>query len=119
MIKKPLLDEGVFTPEWLGLIGSGFSIGYALGKLVNGFLADHANVRRFFAAGVLMSALLNLAMLGFVSPWAWVDLVGVERVVPGRRLALQRGGRWPTGSAPTNAAVTTASSAVRIPWEKD
>src|SRR5512140_940791 len=69
VMKKPLLDEGVFTAEWLGLIGSGFSIGYALGKLVNGFLADHANVRRFFAAGVLMSALLNLAMLGFVSPW--------------------------------------------------
>jgi OPA family sugar phosphate sensor protein UhpC-like MFS transporter len=74
VMKKPLLDEGIFTAEWLGLIGSGFSIGYALGKLINGFLADHANVRRFFAAGILMSALLNLAMLGFVSPWSWVIL---------------------------------------------
>jgi MFS transporter, OPA family, sugar phosphate sensor protein UhpC len=74
VMKKPLIDEGVFTAEWLGLIGSGFSVGYALGKLVNGFLADHANVRRFFAVGVLMSALINLAMLGFVSPWGWVIL---------------------------------------------
>lgn len=74
VMKKPLLDEGLFTAEWLGLIGSGFSIGYALGKLVNGFLADHANVRRFFAAGLLVSALINLAMLGFISPWSWVIL---------------------------------------------
>ena len=78
VMKKPLLDEGVFTAEWLGLIGSAFSIGYAVGKLVNGFLADHANVRRFFAAMVLMSALINLAMLGFVSPWGWVILWGLN-----------------------------------------
>jgi MFS transporter, OPA family, sugar phosphate sensor protein UhpC len=78
VMKKPLLDEGVFTAEWLGLVGSAFSIGYALGKLVNGFLADHANVRRFFAAMVLMSALLNLAMLGFVSPWSWAILWGLD-----------------------------------------
>ncbi len=74
VMKKPLLDEGVFTAEWLGIIGSGFSIGYALGKLVNGFLADYANVRRFFAFGVLMSALINLAMPGLASPWFWVCL---------------------------------------------
>ncbi len=74
VMKKPLLDEGIFTAEWLGIIGTGFSVGYAVGKLVNGFLADHANVRRFFAAGVMMSALINLAMLGFVSKWSWVGL---------------------------------------------
>jgi MFS transporter, OPA family, sugar phosphate sensor protein UhpC len=74
VMKKPLLDEGVFTAEWLGIIGSGFSIGYAFGKLVNGFLADHANVRRFFAAGVFMSAVINLAMPGLVTPWYWAAL---------------------------------------------
>ncbi len=74
VVKKPLLDQGIFGAEWLGIIGTGFSIGYALGKLVNGFLADHANVRRFFAAGVLMSALVNLAMSGFVSKWSWLAL---------------------------------------------
>ena len=78
VMKKPLLDEGVFSAEWLGLIGSGFSIGYAVGKLVNGFLADYANVRRFFAAMVLMSAVINLAMLGLVSPWSWMILWGLN-----------------------------------------
>ena len=78
VMKKPLIDGGILTPEWLGLIGSAFSIGYAVGKLVNGFIADHANVRRFFAAGVLMSALVNLAMLGVVSPWSWAILWAVN-----------------------------------------
>ena len=78
VMKKPLLDEGVLSAEWLGLIGSAFSIGYAVGKLVNGFLADHANVRRFFAGMVLMSALINLSMLGLVSPWSWAILWGLN-----------------------------------------
>ena len=39
--------------------------GLALGELinaVNGFLADHANMKLFFAFAVLMSALLNIGM---------------------------------------------------------
>lgn len=78
VMKKPLLDQGILTPESLGLIGSAFSLSYAVGKLVNGFLADHANVRRFFAVGVLLSALVNLAMLGWVSPWTWAVLWAVN-----------------------------------------
>ncbi len=62
VVKKPLLDEGIFTAAELGLIGSGLFYTYAFGKLVNGFLADHANLRYFFALGVLMSALLNIGM---------------------------------------------------------
>ena len=40
VVKKPLIDEGIFSPEDLGLIGSALFYTYALGKLVNGFLAD-------------------------------------------------------------------------------
>ncbi len=57
VVKKPLIDGGIFTADDLGLIGSGIFYGYAFGKLVNGFLADHANVRKFLTAGVLLSAL--------------------------------------------------------------
>jgi OPA family sugar phosphate sensor protein UhpC-like MFS transporter len=62
VVKKPLLDAGIFSVAELGLIGSGLFYAYAFGKLVNGFLADHANLKYFFALGVFISALLNIAM---------------------------------------------------------
>jgi OPA family sugar phosphate sensor protein UhpC-like MFS transporter len=62
VVKKPLIDEGIFSPQDLGLIGSALFYTYALGKLVNGFLADHANVKIFFATGVIASALVNIGM---------------------------------------------------------
>ena len=72
IVKKPLIDAGIFSPTDLGLIGSALLYSYALGKLVNGFLADHANIRVFFAFGVLVSALINVAM-GF-STLLWVSV---------------------------------------------
>ncbi|MCK5326047.1 MAG: MFS transporter [Woeseiaceae bacterium] len=62
VVKKPLMDAGIFTPEEVGLIGSMLLYGYALGKFSNGFLADYSNVKRFFAAGLFMSAMLNVGM---------------------------------------------------------
>lgn len=62
VVKQPLIDEGIFTPVELGMIGAALFYAYALGKLVNGFLADHANMKVFFAFGLLMSALVNIGM---------------------------------------------------------
>lgn len=72
VVKKPLLDGGIFTAVDLGTIGSALLYGYAVGKLVNGFLADHANIKRFFATGVLFSALMNLLMGRTDLLWVWV-----------------------------------------------
>lgn len=66
VIKKPLVDAGVLSETELGIIGSGLFVTYAVGKFTNGFLADRSNIRRFLAAGLLVSALINLA-LGFVA----------------------------------------------------
>lgn len=71
VVKKPLMDSGVFTPEELGIIGSSMLYGYALGKFTNGLLADHAHVGRFFAAGLFLSAMSNLGMS--FSDLAWVS----------------------------------------------
>jgi len=73
VVKKPLIDGGIFTPEQLGIIGSAIFYAYAFGKLTNGFLADHMNLKVFFAFGVLMSALINLGM-GF-STVLWASVV--------------------------------------------
>ena len=62
VVKKPLMDAGIFTPEEVGLIGSMLLYGYAAGKFTNGFLADYSNVKRFFAVGLFMSAMLNFGM---------------------------------------------------------
>ena len=62
VVKKPLMDAGIFTPEEMGIIGSMLLYGYALGKFSNGLLADYSNVKRFFAAGLFVSALLNFGM---------------------------------------------------------
>jgi OPA family sugar phosphate sensor protein UhpC-like MFS transporter len=71
VVKKPLMDAGVFTPEEVGIIGSMLLYGYALGKFSNGFLADYSNVKRFFAAGLFMSAMLNFGMS--LSTVVWIS----------------------------------------------
>jgi len=71
VVKKPLIDAGIFGPADLGLIGSALFYTYAIGKLTNGFLADHANMKKFLAAGFLLSALCNFGM-GF-STIVWLS----------------------------------------------
>jgi OPA family sugar phosphate sensor protein UhpC-like MFS transporter len=78
VVKKPLIDQGIFTPEELGVIGSALLWTYALGKLTNGFFADHANMKRFLAAGFLLSALCNFGMGLSTLLWASVLLWGLN-----------------------------------------
>ena len=78
VVKKPLIDGGLFTADELGMIGSAIFYGYAFGKLVNGFLADHANIRRFLSAGVLVSALINIGMGWSPLLWIWMVLWGLN-----------------------------------------
>jgi len=78
IVKKPLIDADIFSPADLGVIGSATFYGYAAGKLINGFLADHTNIKRFLPFGLLISAIINIIM-GF-SPylWLWVILWGLN-----------------------------------------
>lgn len=78
VVKKPLIDGGIFSPTELGTIGSALFYTYAIGKLTNGFLADHANVKRFLAFAFLMTALCNLAMGFTTALWAAIMLWGLN-----------------------------------------
>lgn len=78
VVKKPLIDAGIFSETELGIIGAALLFAYGFGKLTNGFLADHVNVKRFFAAGVLISALINLAMGRNELLLIWVVLWGLN-----------------------------------------
>jgi OPA family sugar phosphate sensor protein UhpC-like MFS transporter len=73
IVKKPLIDGGIFSVEELGMIGSALFYGYACGKLLNGFAADHFRPRLFFPASIFLAAIVNLFM-GW-STLLWVSMV--------------------------------------------
>jgi len=90
VVKKPIVDAGILTESELGIIGSALFFSYAIGKLTNGFLADHSNIKRFMAIGLLISALANLVMgitstfLFFAICWGvngWVQSMGAPSSV--------------------------------------
>ena len=62
VVKQPLIDEGVLSAGELGLIGSALLFVYAVGKFLNGFIADYCNIRRFMATGLFISAIVNLLL---------------------------------------------------------
>ena len=66
VVKKPIVDEGIFSETELGIIGSVLFFTYAIGKFSNGFLADRSNINRFMSTGLLVTALINLC-LGFTN----------------------------------------------------
>lgn len=72
VIKKPILESGVLDATQLGVIGSTLLFAYAIGKLINGFLADHCNIKRFMATGLIISTTANfiIGVLGFAETGA-------------------------------------------------
>lgn len=62
VMKQPLIDAGLLNATQLGIIGACLYWAYAVGKFVNGFLADSSNIKRFMATGLVISALVNFLM---------------------------------------------------------
>ncbi|MCI1640323.1 MAG: MFS transporter [Bacteroidales bacterium] len=71
VVKQPVIDSGLLTASQLGIIGSALLFVYAVGKFVNGFIADYCNIRKFMSVGLLLSALINLILgvLGLLHGW--------------------------------------------------
>ena len=62
VMKQPIIDAGLLNATQLGIIGACLYWAYALGKLVNGFLADSSNIKRFMASGLVVSVVMNFTM---------------------------------------------------------
>lgn len=62
VMKQPIIDSGFLNATQLGLIGACLYWAYAAGKFVNGFLADHSNIKKFMATGLIVSAFANFMM---------------------------------------------------------
>lgn len=65
--KKGMIEEGAYTPAEIGYVGSAMLFAYAFGKIVNGFIADRVNVKKYIMFGLFISALANL-LVGFHIP---------------------------------------------------
>ena len=94
VVKKPMIDEGILSPEQLGTIGFAFFLAYAFGKLTNGFLADRSHIGRFMSTGLLVSAII-LVIFGFTKAFlVFAVLWGVN------------GWFQAMGSAPSGASIS-------------
>ena len=49
VIRKPMVEDGIFTETEIGVIGSCLFFTYAIGKFCNGFIADRSNVKRLMS----------------------------------------------------------------------
>lgn len=92
VVKKPIVEEGIFSETELGIIGSVLFFTYAIGKFTNGFLADRSNINRFMTTGLLVTTLVNLALgfthsfLLFTVMWGisgWFQSMGAASCVVG------------------------------------
>ena len=57
-----ILQQLDFTETELGAVGSAFFIAYAVGQLVNGFIADAVNPSKFIILALIGSAVMNASM---------------------------------------------------------
>ena len=83
VVKKPLIDAGLLSASDFGTIGAAFFYAYAAGKLMNGWLADHASLRRVMSFGLLGSALVNLAMGTTTMVWLCAALWALNGLFQG------------------------------------
>ncbi len=75
VMKQPIIDAGFLDAAQLGVIGACLYWTYAVGKFVNGFLADSSNIKKFMATGLVVSAAANLIM-GMLGMWEGLAGVG-------------------------------------------
>ena len=68
VMKQPIIDSGMLDATQLGIIGACLYWAYAVGKFVNGFLADYCNIKKFMATGLVVSAFANFIM-GILGIW--------------------------------------------------
>ena len=73
IVKKPLIDAGIFTIDELGMIGAALFYGYAAGKCINGFLSDYFPPRIFFSLSIFLAAVINIFM--GISTFLWLAII--------------------------------------------
>lgn len=68
VVKGPVIEDGFLNATQLGTISACLLFAYAIGKFVNGLLADYSNIKKFMATGLLISTVTNL-LFGITGLW--------------------------------------------------
>ncbi|WP_076448538.1 MFS transporter [Roseivivax lentus] len=66
-----------FTAASLGLLGTGWALGYVMGCLFTPWLVKRVGHIRAFGAMCAIAAITVLASLLFLTPWVWIPLRGL------------------------------------------
>lgn len=78
VLKKSIVDDGFLSESQLGMIGSALFFSYAIGKLVNGFLADRLNIRYFMSFSLLICAIANIFLGLQTTFWLFLGLWAIN-----------------------------------------
>lgn len=78
VLKKSIVDDGFLSESQLGMIGSALFFSYAVGKFVNGFLADRLNIRYFMAGALLICSIVNFILGTQVAFWLFILLWAIN-----------------------------------------
>lgn len=83
IVRKPIVEDRVFSETELGIIGSCLFFVYAVGKLTNGFLADRSNVKRFMSTGLCFLLCIDQSDIRIYKLFLCFCLtLGIEWLVP-------------------------------------
>lgn len=74
MASPGLIVSGLMDAARIGLLGSVFSVVYAAGRLVNGWLSDRVSPRLMICSGLVLVSVSNLC-IGFFPPFAGIALL--------------------------------------------
>ena len=80
VIKGPVVDDGFLNATQLGVLSACLLWAYAIGKFVNGILADYSNIKKFMATGLLVSTVANL-LFGLTGLWQTSTAVASSGIV--------------------------------------
>ena len=62
-----MLEQGVFTTEFIGTISSVYFVCYAVGQLINGAIGDKVKARYMISFGLILAGISNFAFVGLAS----------------------------------------------------
>ena len=84
-VTPQILEEGVFSTEFMGTVSSVYFICYAVGQLINGVIGDKVKAKYMISFGLLLAGICNFA---FVRLTAYPTAVCVAYGMTGFFLAM-------------------------------